>query len=399
MESNAGRARESNLRIWKRKAARWAAVYLCAAGVLLAIAGSEFATPSAEERAAEVEQHAGAELESVLATASGVADSWARSDTHQNARRAVALETALAAAATWANRVAAESANEAPDFAARAHEIAAVMPDGLSLSVHDVDGSPVFEAGGTAVPTSGESLVAPLREGLSVAVAWADDRPGESARATAALRDALAASTRVGLGLYALTGENEPAVAICPRPVPGASIAQLLGASSSFSSHATGDLETGRMLTVRCRSKERGWTLVAERFLPPSELAAGGESPVGMIALSALGIVAAAAFAHAIRGGLTGRGASVEAITRGPVLPARVEQMRPGDSIARTEPEPIQLIGSSLLRLRESLGESCEGPDLAVTARSPILRALSTSLKSEVKQTLPRDVLGRSEAA
>jgi hypothetical protein len=194
---------------------------------------------------------------------------------------------------------------------------------------------------------------------------------------------------------------------IATRPVPGAVRADALQPSARTGCvvTATGDLETGRLVTARCRSPEAGWTVVAERFLSPTALSAGGQGVAGMLALSALGVLAAAAFAHALRAGLSGRVTSVEVIAHGPQRLPAVSQPRPQAAPRTAAPsapvyeQDVVPTGSSLLRLREACGETGEGPDLAACARSPILRALSMAVRSDEPRRLPNDVHTWAKAA
>jgi hypothetical protein len=116
-----------------------------------------------------------------------------------------------------------------------------------------------------------------------------------------------------------------------------------------------------------------------------------------MVALSGIGILAAAAFAHALRAGMASRATGTELIAVGPAkgvaLPARCAvpaPARPPQPVS--EPEVPAPTGNSIRRLREALGESAEGPDLAASARSPILRALSRHLRAGPRGALPREV-------
>jgi hypothetical protein len=161
----------------------------------------------------------------------------------------------------------------------------------------------------------------------------------------------------------------------------------------------TGSIETGRLVTARCPVGRLGWTAIAERLVSAEELAEEASGAMGMIALTALGLVAAAAFAHAVRTALTRNENEAEeehAREKRFARPLRPRAARRAPAAAagehvQAEPEPVPT-GGSIPRLREALGTSGEGPDLGASARSPILRALSKYVRAPVPPRLPSEV-------
>ena len=404
--------------------ARWAAVYLALSAALIAVAGREMAGPDASERARRVEADAAAELGKLARTASAVADSWACDRARREAERSSLLDSALAASVSWAAEVSTgmrmTDGMARPDvldpehpvypvdaFAAAAADLAPLLPDGVAVALIAPDGSSLFEFGGELDPDSGCALLGPVAEGLTVAVTWAEALPPRSREAVRAIGGTLARGTGPGVGLYFVAPDGTTPVEVTPRPAPDSPAAQALAggpeddlARDGTRADVTGDLETGRLVTVRCPAGRLGWTAVAERSVSAEELGArdGGTSgATGMIALTALGLVAAAAFAHAVRAVLSKNEkeaeeaqARAERFAR-PLRPraARRAPVAPAGEPAELEPMPT---GGSIPRLREALGASREGPDLGASARSPILRALSRYVRAPVPPRLPSEV-------
>jgi hypothetical protein len=203
--------------------------------------------------------------------------------------------------------------------------------------------------------------------------------------------------------------------------------------------NARGDLQTGRLVSARCPvafpAEDTGgaivWTAVAERFLSPEMLAGDSKGLIGMLALTGLGVVAAAAFAHAFCAGSSGqrrrpacaaeaasarrrpdrvgfgKGSAPASAARkvgfpeGPDDPATpapphapvAARREPPTASAAIPAEPGMILsGESIIRLRERLGAAGDGPDLAACARSPILRALSRCVRHPGPAALPREV-------
>jgi hypothetical protein len=395
---------------WQSRAVRWAAVYLCAAAALLSIAGTEFSGPSDEQRARHVESATAGELRSAVTTAADVAETWAAAEDRRRARKDAALETALASASAWTRRVLV-SAGDEPDFAASAGELAGILHDDMSLSVISTDGTPLFVAG--LETDLDRAMLEPVQRGYTVAVAWAQAECAEADRAQVALRTALLAGLPAGTGLYFVDAKGDEVANVSPRPVPGAARARPLGALGSlgFTTDVAGDLETGRLVTVRGPARDGTWTVVGERFLTPAELAAGERGTLGMVALAGMGLLAAAAFTHALRSGTARRAsdddhsparlpvrrehAATAAVN--PLSVAPIAQRQVSAAVVR-EPDVVPP-GNSILRLRQACGETGTGPDLAACARSPILRALAHSLRSDAPQPLPREVRDWANAA
>ncbi|MHC4253709.1 MAG: hypothetical protein ACYS9X_31730, partial [Planctomycetota bacterium] len=392
--------------------ARWAAAYLVAAGVLIAAAGSDVSSPSPEEHARGVELRAAAELGTLAEAAVAVADSVSRERARAEAERTSKLDAALAAARSWLH-TAIDKGLDRDTLAASAPDLAPLVPTGVAVAIVGSAGEPLFECGGRVDLDSPETRVGPAGPvepfgsvvggralGLTLAVSWTEPLPEAGPAAAAALASALRAAAPAGTGLYFVGPGGDLAADVAPRPVPAAPLAP------SFDGHplreddgtpylASGDLETGRLVTVRRATSMAGWTAVAERFMTPEELAEGAPRGLGMIALTTLGLVAAAAFAHAVRAGVIGsrsrsedcdegprRGRSTGAFARpaGPAMhPAQADRPSVGAverAEAHGEAAPVPT-GRSILRLREVLGTPAEGPDIAACARSPILRALS----------------------
>jgi len=420
--------------------ARWAGVYLAAAGALIAVAGSEVAAPSPDEHARKIELRIAGELGPLADAASAVAGSVARERVRFEAERKAKLNAALASARSWL-RGAASAGNTAEALARSAGELVPLIPSGIAVAVVGSVGEPLFECGGSVDLDSpqtrvepaglvepGGSLMADGAVGLTLAAAWTEPPPEALPAAQAALSSALSGAAPAGTGLYFVGPEGDLAAEISTRPVRAAPLAPTIAARSPLdgaSSHiASGDLETGKLLTVRraCPAFSRaqaepdatgpgmGWTAVAERFVTPEELAEGAPRGFGMMALTALGLVAAAAFAHAVRAGVLG-GKRRSTDNRGAPRPERrpphvAPATRPAVGYgcaprppatagahvdANVEAEPVPT-GRSILRLREALGTPAEGPDIAACARSPILRALSRSVRSPRPLALPREV-------
>jgi len=406
--------------------ARWAGVYLAAAGALIAVAGSEVAAPSPDEHALKIESRIAGELGPLADAAAAVAGSVARERARLVAERKAKLDAALASARSWL-RQAASSDNTAEALARSAGEFVPLVPSGIAVAVVGSAGEPLFECGGSVDLDSPETRTEPVglietgapimadgAVGLTLAAAWTEQLPDALPATRAALSSALSGAAPPGTGLYFVGSERDLAVEISTRPVRSAPLAPTIAERSPLegaSSHiASGDLETGKLLTVRRACPPIGWTAVVERFLTPEELAEGAPRGFGMLALTALGLVAAAAFAHAVRSGVLGgrrrstdrRGAPsperrprhVASATR-PVVSHGYAHRSPAEVTANAdthaEAEPVPT-GRSILRLREALGTPADGPDIAACARSPILRALSKNVRSPRPLALPREV-------
>ena len=87
------------------RAGGWAAVYLLAAGTLIALAGSELSGPSPDKRAGELERETARDLAALVETASRLAESQAEDNRRRASQRRATLDTALAAARSWARRL------------------------------------------------------------------------------------------------------------------------------------------------------------------------------------------------------------------------------------------------------------------------------------------------------
>ncbi|MHC4507102.1 MAG: hypothetical protein ACYTFI_27795, partial [Planctomycetota bacterium] len=264
--------------------ARWAAVYLALAAALIAVAGREMAGPGASERARRIEADAATELREFARTASAVADSWACDRARREAGRASLLDSALAASVSWAAElVAGTRATDALDperpvypadaFTSAAAELAPLLPDGVAVAVIAPDGNSIFDLGGEIDPDSAGALLGPVAEGLTVAVAWAEPLPARGEEATRTIRGALARWTGPLVGLYFVAPDGTTPVEITPRPVPDSPAARALSggpgeelAVDGTRAEVTGDIETGRLVTVRCPVGRLGWTAVAERL-------------------------------------------------------------------------------------------------------------------------------------
>ncbi|MHC5056277.1 MAG: hypothetical protein ACYTKD_16375 [Planctomycetota bacterium] len=411
--------------------ARWAAVYLVAAGALIAAAGSDVSSPSPEEHAREIELRAAAELGTLAEAAAAVADSVSRERARVVAARETKLDAALAAARSWLHASLHTSIDEGLDrdaLAASAPDLAPLVPAGVAVAVVGSAGEPLFECGGRVDLDSPEARVEPVdifghaaggrALGLTLAVAWTEPLPEAGPATAAALSSALRAAAPAGTGLYFVGHGGDLAADVAPRPVPAAPLApsfdgRPLREDDGTPYLASGDLETGKLVAVRRATSMAGWTAVAERFMTPEELAEGAPGGLGMIALTTLGLVAAAAFAHAVRAGVIGsrsgskereecdegprRGRSPRPFARsaGPAMhPAQAHRPSVGAverAEAHGEAAPVPT-GRSILRLREELGTPAEGPDIAACARSPILRALSRNVRAPKPVALPREV-------
>jgi len=379
-----------------------AAGYLAAAAALIAVAGSELAGPSGPERAARVEERAAAELASLAETAATVAAQRLRDHERRSDERREALEAALAAAVRWAADATRGSGPDAPQ-AELADALVSAGPfedpalEGVAVRVCAPDGAVLFESGGELGQAPGETLGEVLGSGLTVIVAHQDrEDVAES------LRGALSGAARIGTGLYFLARDGSVACEVSPRPVPLAPLGGVLSAGTAVS--ASGELRTGRLVSARAAVAASGWTAVAERFLPPNVLAEGPSRALGTVALAGLGLLAAAAFAHATSAALERRSFRGGEATDAPRaaaavaqrVPRRVAAAVPVQDVAPADPAFVG--GRSILRLRETLGGSVEGPDLAACARSPILRALSRHVRSG-GGALPRELRDRLGAA
>ncbi len=406
--------------------ARWAAAYLALSAALIAVAGREMTGPGASERARRVEADAAAQLAELARTASAVADAWECDRARREAERASLLDSALAASVSWATELVTGThvtdGMARPDaldperpvypadaFTAAAAELAPVLPDGVAVAVIAPDGNSILEFGGEIDPDSAGALLAPVAEGFTVAVAWTEPLPARDEEATRTIRGSLARGADPGVGLYFVAPDGTTPVEISQRPVPDSPAAQALSgglgeelAPDGTCADVTGDLETGKLVRVRCPVGRLGWTAVAERFVSAEELGGrDGEASgaIGMIALTALGLVAAAAFAHAVRSALSRtENETEEAQARAerfarPLRPraARRAPIAAAGEHVQAEPEPMPT-GGSIPRLREALGTSGEGPDLGASARSPILRALSRYVRAPVPPRLPSEV-------
>ncbi len=408
--------------------ARWAAVYLVVAGALIAIAGSEVSSPTPEEHAREIELRSAKELGTLAEAAAAVADSVARERTRLEAERDAKLESALAAARSWLHASTAKGgeAGEINGTLARsAGKLAPLVPAGIAVAVLGSGGEPILECGGRvdldssgvrvgpawgtgfAEPSGGQAI------GLTLAVAWTEALPEAEAAASAALVSALGSAPPSGVGLYFVGPEGASAAEVTRRPVSAAPLAPTFDAqprpkTGSVPYIASGDLETGKLLAVRRATSMAGWTAVAERFMTPEELAEGAPTGFGMIALTALGLVAAGAFAHAVRAGVLGNRHRSEEDGDAGLLESEARRMRSPPHAAHA-PRPVMRVesaarqqefpeaqtlptGRSILRLREALGTPAEGPDIAACARSPILRALSKYVRAPNPVALPREV-------
>lgn len=403
--------------------ARWAAAYLALAAALIAVAGREMAGPGASELARRVEADAAAQLGELARTACAVADAWECDRARREAERASLLDSALAASVSWVAELVTGThttdgmarpdaldperpAYPADAFTAAAAELAPFLPDGVAVAVIAPDGNSIFEFGGDIDPDSAGALLGPVAEGLTVVVAWAEPLPARGEEATRTIRGALARRAGPGVGVYFVAPDGTMPVTVTSRPVPDSPPAQALAggpgeeiAADGTRAEVTGDLETGRLVTVRCPVARLGWTAVAERFVNPEELAEGASGATGMIALTALGLVAAAAFAHAVRSALSKNEKEAEeeharekrfARPLRPRAARRAPTAVEGEHV-QAEAEPVPT-GGSIPRLREALGTSGEGPDLGASARSPILRALSRYVRAPVPPRLPSEV-------
>jgi hypothetical protein len=353
-----------------------------------------------------------------------VADSVARERAQLEAEREAKLASALAAARSWLHACAAgggESGGLTDALARSAGELAALVPAGIAVAVVGSDGEPVLECGGRVDLDSpgvrigsagGTDFAGPSSElalGLTLAAAWTEALPEAEAAASAALASALRTAPPDGTGLYFVGPDGGSVAEIAARPVPAAPLAPTFDkrpppASGGAPYMASGDLETGKLLTVRRATTTAGWIAVVERLMTPEDLAEGAPSGFGMIALTALGLVAAGAFAHAVRAGVLGsRRRSEEHEDTGagrrrdrerrpapaPRTPERSASAARPPELAEAQALPT---GRSIVRLREALGTPAEGPDIAACARSPILRALSRHVRAPNPAALPREV-------
>ncbi len=410
------------------RAAGWAAAYLLAAGALIAVAGSELSGPSPEKRARSLERETARELAALVEAASAVARSRLEEDRRRvlerDRGRGAALEAALAAVRSWARGLEGlpEDADICAELSAAAPDLAPVLPDGVAVALVAPSGERVFETGGAFDLDSPRALMAPAGGFLTAAVVWAG-KPAHAERGPVeSLGETLAAAVAPGTGLYFVTEDGSVAAEVSPRPMPAMPLGAPVGTgrAKSVVKTVTGDLETGRLVAARravrssaellsrepageltggLAGKRDGaprLTAVAERFLSPEILAVGAGGLAGMLALTGLGVVAAGAFAHAFYAGFT-RGPARESAPA-PLGVAVTSARRTQSAEVVCEPvsggleaEPVPS-GESIVRLRESLGATGEGPDLAACARSPILRALSRCVRHPGPAVVPHEV-------
>ena len=290
-------------------------------------------------------------------------------------------------------------------------ELVSLLPEGVVLAVVAPSGEKALEAGGTLDLDSPLTLMAPVGTALTAAVAWAEGPPAADAGTAGFLRETLAAGLAPGTGLYFVAEDGSVAVEVSARPMPGVPPGASLGSGAMKT--VTGDLETGRLVSARRAVMSSadgsvgvsGWTAVGERFLSPETLAGNSNGFAGTLALAGLGVVAAAAFAHAFYAASAREPARSASVLPGPAVAASLPPFRAAarargreadtpvsvPSAASPEAE-VALLGKSILRLRESLGAAGDGPDLAACARSPILRMLSRCVRHPDPAVVPREV-------
>jgi hypothetical protein len=357
--------------------AGWPALYLCLAGALIAVAGSGLAGPRPEESARRIEDEARSGLTSLAETAAAVAESIALAEEERRRERDLILGNALDTAGAWAEGVAGDR------FAAGGPDLLVDLPEGVKVAVIAPSGEVLFEAGGEIDREEDGALLASAGGGLTVAVAWAERAPGLEDALAPALRSTLGPGVGTGTGLVFIGPEGEVALAVSPRPAPDADL--LMPDSPTAQRYVSGELGSGRLVMAARPVPRLGWTAVAERILPPEVPAEGRRGLAGTLALAGLGLVAATAFAHAVRAragksARPRRGDPRAAPFARPVAPrALPRREKTAGATGEGDPSPA---GRSIVRLRETLGEPAGGPDLAAFARSPILRALSREVKS-----------------
>jgi hypothetical protein len=398
----------------RTRAAGWAAGYLLAAGALIAIAATGLSGPSPEERARSLERETARQLSAIVETASAVARSRGDENAGRASERAESLDSALATVCSWAERLFPETYEDeaalGADLGRASPELAGLLPEGIVFAIVAPSGEKLLEEGGTLDLDSPLALMAPVGAALMAAVAWAEGPPAAGADIAGFLRETLAAGLATGTGLYFVAEDGSVAAEASARPKPEMPPAAPLGSGAMKT--VTGDLETGRLVSARRAVTSyadgsigvSGWTAVAERFLSPETLAGRSTGFAGTLALAGLGVVAAAAFAHAFYAASTGepgcptivRAGAEAGLSPPPRAAARdrsrgPEAFAPVPSAAGPETEAAPL-GKSILRLRESLGAAADGPDLAACARSPILRMLSSCVRRPDAVVLPREV-------
>jgi len=377
--------------------AAWAATYLAIAGALIGVAAGGAWGPDPDARAAQVEARASDGLARLGATAAGVAESWERTRRERQAERAGILALALAATKAWAEDVAWGTPG-LPDglpagLAIASPKLAPILPEGVAASVVGPDGATLFSTGRDVDWTIPGTLATPAGDGLTVAVAF--ERPAELMGTTAPreLVEALAPlAAEEGIGLRFVGPDGEVAAEIAPRPAAAGGNAE--------------DAENERLISSRHPVPSLGWTVVAERLHAPEILADGGAGrTAGLAALAALGVLAAAAFAHVVwvgrAGSLVRRKAAhasqpdatdtacADDTSQGRPSSRKLTAFFPSAVARPTFPDEEVCgqaeqapPGASILRLRKSLGVDAAGPRVAAYARSPILRALSRQVNA-----------------